>query len=490
MKAVPGDALAQLALDQMAALQNRTTLAEWKAEHTTDAVTPYHTRPTDPFNENWCARAMDLVIVDADKSMRRAAYFYRPAVPDSAAVPDGAPEKLLDECRLGLVWVETADSDGQRTDAVAAEANSAFTASIGPGDSATKLNFTSSRHAARWQMSDVIVALGTTTSIPRDQSGLEARLEPKPDAPPAPKPERVLVGIAGPASGITFTGVQPEAEGTEPSDELRAQTAQRVDEALRISARDAALDGQMRTYLKTFQSAAAGEAVPAPTAADRAAFVSTLETWMDMPANFPAMRRVATLVAADLVLHESAGWAGWQDRKQTALRRRLQTIGATFEDSPPGNVFLYTHSWLKKADRTNAGGRPAELAFLSLATMGFETSGTCSDVGANGFLEVIRRGEERLRTHPNSSIATDLHFLIAKAYSDIVRLADGGGDNFADADDFKKDAERARKRALEEFRLAFAAEPSSPRAKALWPTAWRLAAGLSATRTFFFCVYD
>jgi hypothetical protein len=85
---------------------------------------------------------------------------------------------------------------------------------------------------------------------------------------------------------------------------------------------------------------------------------------------------------------------------------------------------------------------------------------------------------------------TDIHVLIAQAYADIVGLADGVAGDYADADAFKTDADRARSRALGEFQSALLADASAPQVRALWPTIWRLAAGIAPARTRFFCVND
>jgi hypothetical protein len=302
-----------------------------------------------------------------------------------------------------------------------------------------------------------------------------------------PGPTRVLAGAAGPASGMTFVGVfrDPAVVATRAAE--RALSAARLEESLGLAGESEALEKQMRAFHGRFQSPEDQRTLPA---SDRTSFINVVAEWVKASADLPAMRRASALVAADLLLSESYQLAGWSDPKQIALRKALQAQGATLSLLQPDAMYFYSHSWLKQAERMNAGGRSAELAFLSLASLGFETSGMCSDQGTNAFDQVIRRSDEFLRTHPGTSIATDLHFLMAEAYADIVSLADGAGGEHADVDDYKSKSDRARTRALEEFRLAFAAEPNSPRALALWSTAWRLAAGLSPTRTFFFCVYD
>jgi hypothetical protein len=80
---------------------------------------------------------------------------------------------------------------------------------------------------------------------------------------------------------------------------------------------------------------------------------------------------------------------------------------------------------------------------------------------------------------------------MAGAFGDIVRLANGGGYEEYVSADYKSEAASSRTRAIEEYRLAFATPmPASARAQEGWRNAWRLMAGLSPSRTYFYCVYD
>jgi hypothetical protein len=474
-KAVPGATLAQLTLDQLAELQKSTPLSEWKAAHADDVVSPYHAQHAEPSLNDWCARAIGQVVVDGDRTMRRTAYFYPPPTPDSLSVPAETPEKLVDQCQLGLVWIETADMSGRVASLTATDASQAITDNLGAATTPAISWWGAAawKQKARWTVSDVSVVMGSTDQLPW-------KVERE------TKPMRVIAAAAGPASGINF--LMPSATASESTALARKLTAERLDEAIKLADRDDSLERPIRDYTELFTGTESEPRILTP--AERTAFVDALGEWVTFTPEYPAQRRVAALAAADLLLDASRSKAGWADKKQTALRRSLQAKGATFADDKLGNTVVYTHSWLKTAERMNAGGRASELAFTALMSMGFETSGMCLDQGPNGFQEVIRRGEEFLRTHPNASTITDVHVLIARAYADIVALADGSGGEYADADTFKADVDRARSRALGEFQSALQSDSSSPQIRALWPAIWRVAAGIAPTQTRFFCVYD
>jgi hypothetical protein len=489
--AVPGVTLAGAALDQLPDLQAGVSLAEWKSAHASDTVTPYHPPLSEPTNRVWCARAVAETTAETGQKMTRAAYFYPPAAPDVFGLPTETPAQLVDACKLGFVWVETADTDRQRAATVAGETNQALSAGLGAGDTTAKLNWwnaASWRRTARWMQVDVTIALASTDKPAWGPApGVAPAVAPA-TTPTVITPTRVFIAAAAPISGITF-GKSSDVSGAPEAFLARHRlAASRIEEAMTIAAQEDAVERPMRSFLAIFEENPGSPRLL--TATERTAFADALDRWLTFPPELPSMRRVAALVAADLLLEESFGSAGWRDNNQTALRRRFEARGASFANDHLGNCFVFTHSWLKQAERINAGGRAGELAFLTLIGMGFETSGMCQDQHGEGFRAVISRGEEYLRTNPNATIRTEIHFLIGKAYADIVRLADGGGGDYADAAKYAPEAAQARTRALEEFRLAFQADPSSSQARDVWPAAWRLSAGLSPAAAFFFCVYD
>jgi hypothetical protein len=139
----------------------------------------------------------------------------------------------------------------------------------------------------------------------------------------------------------------------------------------------------------------------------------------------------------------------------------------------------------------NPDSRIGELAFITLMETGFETSGTCRDQGGNGFRAVLKERREFLRRKPDSGLQSDIHRLMADAFSDIMALANGGGYDESVSAEYKPEGASSRARAIEEYRLAFAAPvPSSSRTRKAWRNASRLMAGLTPGRTHFYCVSD
>jgi len=173
-------------------------------------------------------------------------------------------------------------------------------------------------------------------------------------------------------------------------------------------------------------------------------------------------------------------------RRQVGSERH----GATFQFSPLGSAYGFTHPWLKEALALDSGGPAGDAAFLRLMEMGFETSVACGEQGGVGFRAVIEKGEAFLRERSGSPMEAEVHFLLAEAYSDIVGLANGLAYQESEDTLYVAEAPHARERAIQEYRAAFSLAGASARAADSWENAWRLMAGLTPPRTFFYCVYD
>ena len=82
------------------------------------------------------------------------------------------------------------------------------------------------------------------------------------------------------------------------------------------------------------------------------------------------------------------------------------------------------------------------------------------------------------------------HFLVGEAYRDIVALAHGAGDIYADSSRYGAEAGPAALKAIEHYRAAMRAAPGSEAARQSWRRAWWLTAGLVPKDLRFYCVYD
>jgi hypothetical protein len=262
----------------------------------------------------------------------------------------------------------------------------------------------------------------------------------------------------------------------------------RINEAITIAALSGTADTDFRAALKIVIGSE-GWYSRSPTTSELSIILNAIDQWLTAARALPAARRSAALFAADQLLGDSGG-LGWDKNENPPIRQRLQQQGAEFNWLELGDGYEYRHTWLNEALQLDADGRVAEMAFLDLMERGFETSSACLDQHSEGFRAVITKGEEYLHRKPNSPIQSDIQFMMAQAYGDIVDLALGGGPEGEPDLKYQSEVASARVQAIEHYRLAFKFDSNSPRAQAAWPEARRLASGLSPTKLHFYCFYD
>jgi hypothetical protein len=297
---------------------------------------------------------------------------------------------------------------------------------------------------------------------------------------------RVLIGAATGRSGVSFERYQPPTGTPEEYVERFRVIESRIDEAISVAAVSGTAEANVRAAVKLLSDASPPWRYP--RGADRTFVLNAAHDWLVAAPASPAPRRAAALFVADRLLAESG--MGWGKDENPPIRRQLEAHGARFNWIELGGTWLYAHSLLKESLEIDPDGRIGDLALITLMERGFETSRMCQDQAGNGFHAVINEGGEFLSRRPDSPLASYVHLLIAQAWGDIVTLANGGGyDQSVDGD--KTQETSARKQAIEEYRLAFASSLGRPaKEREAWRNAFRLMAGLSPTRTYFYCVYD
>jgi hypothetical protein len=473
--------LARHVLDRLPDLMNGVTLRAWQAAHPSDSLVLYGPRTAEQRNENWCVRTIATLAIDSARSAVRTAYFYPPKPPDPLILPTASlSEELRTECRLGFIWTEAVEPDSQRAVKLGEETRQAISAALHPADTVTKASWWGSyywRQAAIWRPSGVVIL----SAITNGQRWREP--DPGPSAP-----TRLLAIASGPASGLRLE--RTDASGG-PTDSQPVSTARRINigwigEMVALAEIGGELEQRLRSDLAMISGPSSW-----PSPAERQSLAMTVAEWVRASGALPSTRRAAALVAADRMLDWPDHSGHFAQKGDSAMRRTLEVQGARYDYSPLGTVSIYTNTWLRRALEIDPAGRAGQIAFLVLMQKGFDTSATCADQKGEGFRVVIARGLERLQSHPSSSIDAEVHFLVARAYADIVRLAHGGTYHESDSTAYLVEEPEARARAVEHYVAGFArGGASSPIARDAWAEAWRLMAGLTPQRTFFYCVYD
>ena len=211
------------------------------------------------------------------------------------------------------------------------------------------------------------------------------------------------------------------------------------------------------------------------------------------PENKPTLLLATDLTATHLwcdVNHVSA-----MEAKPSCpdLQADLAKQGLALHYDELGGGFYYRRELLWRVWENYPDSPPGEQAFVILLEDGWDPSGTCAK-GGDQTREVIRRGEEFLRTHPASPRRAAVTYLVAEAYASWwslsqTRSASGLAD-YVDPKDFQEGADAARLKAIEYFERLPALAPDTKFDKYARGAAKSLGDKEILQEPRFFCVYD
>jgi len=442
-------------------LRPGVTLGDWKNARPDEPVSGADSSAMARYFGEWCAASQKRVAAGV-RMVTRTAFFYPPA-PTDLALPDSVPD-LVRRCVLGMIWVSVTDPDSLRAARLADSVRAQLAEAFGMAAERQVSFFGSAfwTHVG-WFRRDSVIGVsalrGTTLTAARD-TAREARV--------------VLAFAFRPIAGISVDSGSGLPGPWMPEDTMT------LDSAMAIAALDTSLAAPLRALARP----------GAPTSGQPAQdLIRPLTRWVSAAAALPLPRRAAALYVADLVLERTMCSHALCELSDRTVRAPLEALGAQFNASELGGSWVYTHSWLTQARIFDRDSRLGQSILLIQLANGFDFSGTCA-AGAEGFRRVIQNGERYLERVPGSPITADVHFLVGEAYRDIVALAHGAGDIYADSSLYSAEAGEAAARALAHYREAMKAGVNAPVARAAWRQAWWMKAGLAPRDVRFYCIYD
>ncbi|HKX19077.1 MAG TPA: hypothetical protein VJT33_13780 [bacterium] len=462
---------------ELGALQSGGTLADWLRTHPADSFAIFAPARDRDTNRPWCARASARDTLPGGVPVVRHAYYYPPAPPPSLELPaeSADPDLIRRKCLLAAIWIESPVADTTvgraRAEALRAALGRVYGRVRAGPDSfyGRSLSDSQKRRLARFdgfeslQLGASFFGSAGWRTIGRWEAD-SATIVSAFDAGLGPTAPRRILGIAFfPQSGFATppeVGADLEGDGA-------------ADTSLSAAARRAGLDGG---------ATAAILALPNSHAPDSAR-LAALRTWFAAARGLDSAHHAAALFVAD-----AAAPVGFE-RKDSAALAPFQALGLEFIYSELDGGYNYTHNLIEQALRLDPDGPIGEMVRLYKVHRGFNLNGMCGG-GGDAFRNVIAEGEALLAGAKNPGLQAELHFLIGDGYADIVALAAGEGDEYADTTAYAPEAPQARRNAIAQYRAGLGLDRRSAKARSSWLEAWRLMAGLPPTTTHFFCVYD
>jgi hypothetical protein len=455
-------AFATLADAAVAELHDGITLQQWEDSQSNSE--DWHPSKDEAFFD--CRTLLKTETLASGRQVRHTVYFYPPEAPTPAVFPTASGEDLINrDCKLAMVRVQTAASTDRDGHAFEQGLQEQFVKKYGESLGMKGTHYQRSTAAARWIADSEIVSAY--------------------DAQPQPTSE----DSDGPSGGAVFVFARLPIVH-----ELEEDTCCRITEhyhsiedsqfrqALGIAAADAGLTARVATlFAHLFRRIGPGQDDPPELEDSREALLPALREWLNAVKTLPPLRHAAGLYVADrlLVAASDDGWPNLIVKEKTDLRSTFEKLGASFSYEELGGCYNYSGNWLEESRELDPNGQVGQMAVLiALARGSAPKLPKDKDQQLDIFHTVVSDGEWLLAKKPDPATAAQIHFIIGDAYSDIVALAGGAEPDYGDPTEYQPEADSARKRALEHYRVGLAADGSSDNAKCAWLQAWKISAGL------------
>jgi hypothetical protein len=205
----------------------------------------------------------------------------------------------------------------------------------------------------------------------------------------------------------------------------------------------------------------------------------------DIAPTLSRSRRAAALLAADIVMFAAHPY--FASNSASPLRDSLKSLGMTFTYLAIDQLVQNDRPWLWEAYRLDPSGRAGHAAFVELLGNGWTTKGACKEPG-NEYDRIIEHGEADLRSGDTDPM---VHFYVGSAYKTIFDAATvSPNDEYVDRRSFTAQAESARLKAIDHYRIALASLTDRTVRKDVWNRVMRLLLGRSGEQPEYICFYD
>lgn len=461
-------AFASVAEREVAQLDNPTTLGGWLGLHGKDER---WVKSADTFNVD-CVSFVRREWLPSGAIVGRAIYFYPPQAPSPSVLPKLTGQELRNTCTLGEVRVEAQSRTAETGHKMAQAVEERFARNYGSSVGMNSVPFWGRDYhaggAARWIHNAEIVS-GYDAKPGRDMS----------------TPDEV---VGGPVAFVharlpIVYELEHEACCTPKAYRYRSIEKMEFHRAVTVAGVGAILSLHFeKLYEEVFQASAYAQNAHQPEHIGwLESLVPALRDWFTALKTLKPAQRAAGLFAADRLVAavQEVDGAPLGHPNKPHPRSELQQLGAVFKMNEIGGIYDYKNNWLEQARELDPDGEAGQMAMLvSLARPSCDPR------------KVILDGEKLLKKGIDVPTATQLHFIVGDAYSDIVALAAGPPlDADYDAAQFRDDAGSARTKALDHYRAGLGLDAASKNAKDAWRQAWHLSAGLvPSTRNV--CVGD
>lgn len=445
--------------------------------------------PVSGINDPFCRGAVAQTHL-MGRPLARYALFYIPALSKAEKLPTDTAKAPGDYCELRTVVLVSEEMDFSRGHALRDSLARLIETRLGSPREALPLGAGGVRGTQEGKVwngpgTKVVVATGPVDRR-RDTATRGTR--------GAEREEMVAVDSAKPV-GRTFAVAYAPGSGAQDFDtwesRYNAAAPQRVaDQQQKYSDVDSALvwaavpslSSDLKTvltFLKGRDPENMSEVRPAQV---DIALQRAIRTIHDVAPTLPAPRRAAALMAGEVTLFAAYGVASTDSNRK--VYRTLDSLGISFARLPGENGVKNTHAWLWQAWELDSTGRAGRAAFVRLLGLWWPVSDKCT---SDEYARMIEQGEAELKRGDNNPA---IHFYVGSAYKSIWDFAHFENEEVGPPPSVKEQAESARLKGIEYFRVAVQSLPEGEMRRQAWAKGMSLMMRRSGEQPEYVCLPD
>jgi hypothetical protein len=464
----------------VAGIDTTVRLGAWLKSHPTDKVG--EVPPAKEIEDKFC-RASHLKLRLGNRTIVRSALFDIPEVPAGERYPSDTARVAEDLCELRTVWLSTEVPDSTSASALADTLAQLIDRKLGSHSTGVNLGAAGSANwldGRSWKGPGTTVVVATLPSMAAERA-FNSEDGPPPDSSPAYKTRRVVMTAYAPNSGfedIDLLELRFQQRHKEPH-----VLYQNADSAIAWAGLPKIAADLQQVLAHARNIAGKGDTLTYPRIDE--ALLRAVKGTHDIAPTLSPPRRAAALLAADIVMFAAHPY--FPSNAASPLRDSLESLGMTFTNLAIDQLVQNDRPWLWEAYRLDPSGRAGHAAFVELLGNGWTTKGACKEPG-NEYDRIIEHGEADLRSGDTDPM---VHFYLGSAYKTIFDASNvSPNDEYVDRRAYTAQAESARLRAIDHYRIALGSLTDRTVRKDVWNRVMRLLLGRSGEQPEYICFYD
>lgn len=463
------------------------TLGAWMKSHPRDKITDVP--PVAGIDDPFCRAAVAQTHL-MGRALARYAMFYIPPLSKAEKLPSDTATAAGEYCELRTIVLVSEETDVPHGQALADSLALLVSTRIGSWQKDVPLGaggVRTRKGAKMWNGPGTKVIVATGVVDKKRDSATHTTGEEGADTVVADTVKREVArtyAVAyAPGSGAqdfnTWESRYDAAAGQRIADQQQKYSD--IDSALTWAAVPSLTAdlGTVLTFLKQHDPENISQVRPAPV---DVALARAMKTIHDVAPTLPPARRAAALLAGEVTLFASLALQSADSNMK--INHTLDSLGISFAQGRGENGVKNTHAWLWQAWEQDSTGRAGRAAFVRLLALWWPNTGECN---TEEYARMIQQGEAELKRGDTNPA---IYFYVGSAYKSLYDFAHFENDEYEATASVKAQAESARLKGIEYFRLAVRSLPEGEMRRDAWAKGMRLMMRRTGDQPEYVCLPD